>query len=360
MQELMIFQKGGLMMYGLIGLSVYAIAVVIFKVLQFRKANLFDRSFIEPALREIKQGDRVRATRVLAGINGPIARIMRVSFECVANREMSQKSKEAEIMRVGSGDLRYLESHLRGLEMTANVAPLMGLLGTVVGMINSFSKLSLSGTRVDPTILAGGIWEALLTTAGGLAVAIPALGAHYVLDGVIEKVRATMKDVTVQILSLEDEFRRNERLVAVEEARRIEAERRNREESEIVESERRARAEAEQRATEAEHYMVEMERKSRMEAEQRAREAEQRLLEAEVRLREEQIRRQQEAEAAKKKEAERWANEQKANEVKANEIKVTEHKPGEVKPGDATTAAEQAKASPPKRHLLSSKYTTGA
>ena len=74
-------------------------------------------------------------------------------------------------------------SHLRGLEMTASVAPLMGLLGTVIGMINSFSKLSMSGTRVDPTILAGGIWEALLTTAGGLAVAIPALAAHYGMLG---------------------------------------------------------------------------------------------------------------------------------------------------------------------------------
>jgi len=146
MQEVLVFQKGGLVMYGLALLSVYAVAVVIFKIIQFRKANVFDRSFIEPALREIKQGDRTRATKTLAGIRGPVARIMRVTFECVANREMSQRSKEAEILRVGSGDLRYLESHLRGLEMTASVSPLMGLLGTVIGMIMSFSKLSLSGT----------------------------------------------------------------------------------------------------------------------------------------------------------------------------------------------------------------------
>lgn len=230
MMEVVVFQKGGMVMYGLAALSVYAVAVVIFKVIQFRKANVFDHSFIEPALREIKQGDRTRATKTLAGTKGPIARIMRVTFECVANREMSQKSKEAEIMRVGSADLRYLERHLRGLEMTASVAPLMGLLGTVIGMISSFSKLSLSGTRVDPTILAGGIWEALLTTAGGLAVAIPALAAHYILDGIIEKIRATMKDVSVQILALEDEFRRNERALAIEEARRMEQQRRTQEE----------------------------------------------------------------------------------------------------------------------------------
>ncbi|MDX1975735.1 MAG: MotA/TolQ/ExbB proton channel family protein [Rickettsiales bacterium] len=238
-----ILQKGGLVMFGLAMLSVYAVAVIIFKVIQFRKANVFDRSFIDTALREIKQGDRLRATQTLANIRGPVARIMRVTFECVANRDMSSKSREAEIMRVGAADIRYLESHLRGLEMTATVAPLMGLLGTVGGMIKSFSKLSMSGSHVDPTLLATGIWEALLTTAGGLAVAIPALAAHYILDGVIERVRATMKDVSVQILALEDEFTRNEKLFAAEEAKRLETERLSQQEAkekERLEAERRA------------------------------------------------------------------------------------------------------------------------
>jgi len=232
MPEIHLFDKGGVVMHALAALSIYAVAVIIFKVVQFYKANVFDRAFIEPAMKEIKQGDRNKAFKTLSATKGPIARIMSVTFECVANREISQKSKEAEIMRVGSGEIRYLESHLRGLEMTATIAPLLGLLGTVIGMISSFSKLSISGTRVDPTMLAGGIWEALLTTAGGLVVAIPALAAHYILDGVIEKVRATMKDVSVQILALEDEFRRNERLFAVEEAKRMEQERRVREEEE--------------------------------------------------------------------------------------------------------------------------------
>ena len=228
MLDLSMLHKGGFMMFLLAAMSVYALAVIIFKIIQFKKANVFDRSFIEPALAEIKNGDRLKATLMLEKTPGPIARIMRTTFACVANREMSQKSKEAEITRVGSADIRYLESYLRSLEMVAMIAPLMGLLGTVIGMINSFSKLSLSGTRVDPTLLAGGIWEALLTTAGGLAVAIPALAAHYILDGVIEKVRATMKDVSVQILALEDEFRRNERLHAIAESKRAEEERKAR------------------------------------------------------------------------------------------------------------------------------------
>ncbi|MEZ5691401.1 MAG: MotA/TolQ/ExbB proton channel family protein [Rickettsiales bacterium] len=229
MQDIYIFSKGGFVMYAMALLSVYAVTVVIFKLIQFKRSNVFDRKFIDPVLRDIKQGDRTQATKTLETIRGPIARIMRVTFECVANREMSQKSKEAEITRVGSADISYLESHLRGLEMTAMISPLMGLLGTVLGMINSFSKLSSAGTRVDPSILAGGIWEALLTTAAGLAVAIPALAMHYVLDGIIERVRATMKDVSVQILALEDEFRRNERLLAIEQAKKAEEDRKRQE-----------------------------------------------------------------------------------------------------------------------------------
>ncbi len=233
------------MMFALIALSIYAVGVVLFKIWQFRQANVFDRKFIEPVVREIKQGDRVRALAALSRIRGPIARIMRVTFECVINRDMSSKSREAEITRIGSSDIRYLESHLRGLEMAAQIAPLMGLLGTVIGLIVSFAKLGQAGTRVDPTMLAGGIWEALLTTAGGIAVAIPALASHYILDGIIEKVRATMKDVSVQILALEDEFRRNERLRAIEEARQLEEARKETEQRLLAEQ--AAREERERR-----------------------------------------------------------------------------------------------------------------
>lgn len=225
-----IFDKGGVMMYVLVCLSIYALGVVLFKVYQFVTARIFEREFISRAILEIRRGDMAKANKILAEVPGPVARIMRTALACVANRDMSQKSKEAEIARVGSEDIRYLESHLRGLEMVANISPLVGLLGTVMGMIVSFSKLGSAGGRIDPALLAGGIWEALLTTAGGLAVAIPALAAHYVLDGMIEKVRATMKDVSVQILALEDEFKKNEKELKRKEELKREADKKAKEE----------------------------------------------------------------------------------------------------------------------------------
>ena len=79
---------------------------------------------------------------------------------------------------------KYLKSQkfLPSLEIIAQVSPLIGLLGTVIGMIDSFNELELGGSLVDPSILAGGIWTALLTTAMGLIVAIPALISHYFFD----------------------------------------------------------------------------------------------------------------------------------------------------------------------------------
>ncbi len=206
-----LIEKGGVVMVILIGVSIYALAVVFYKIYQFTSASIFNTRFIDRVMVAVKQGELTDASRQLEPVKGPVARIMRVSIDCIRNRDMSMRSRESEIGRVGSQELRYLESHMRGLEMVSTTGPLLGLLGTVMGMIAAFSKLGEAGSRVDPSMLAGGIWEALLTTVAGLAVAIPAIAAYYVIDGIIEKVRSQMKDVTVQILALEDNFLKNEK-----------------------------------------------------------------------------------------------------------------------------------------------------
>lgn len=206
-----IFVKGGWVMIPIIGLSIYALGVVLFKIYQFQNAGVMNTGFIDRVMMHVKRGELTDASTLLAREKGPVARIMRVAIECIINRDMSMKSRESEIARIGSSEMRYLESHLRGLEMTFTAAPLLGLLGTVLGMVRAFSKLSEAGSRIDPSMLAGGIWEALITTAGGLCVAVPALAAYYIIDAVIERVRATMKDVVIQILALEDMFIKNEK-----------------------------------------------------------------------------------------------------------------------------------------------------
>lgn len=206
-----IFVKGGWVMYVIVALSVYVLGINFFKAYQFITGGVFNTQFVDRVMMLIKRGELTDASGLLARENGPIARIMRVSVAGVMNREITMKSREAEIARVGSAEIRYLESHMRGLEMASSIGPLLGLLGTVIGMIAAFAKLSEAGTRVDPSQLAGGIWQALITTVGGLVVAVPAMASYYLIDSLIERVRATMRDVTVQILALEDNYIRNER-----------------------------------------------------------------------------------------------------------------------------------------------------
>jgi len=110
----------------------------------------------------------------------------------LAGAEASRAAKAA-LSRAGSG--------LRALEVIATVAPLLGLFGTVLGMIAAFQALQQTGARADPAALAGGIWEALLTTAAGMALAIPASIALAWFEGVIEGLRQDMEDMVTRVLT---------------------------------------------------------------------------------------------------------------------------------------------------------------
>jgi biopolymer transport protein ExbB len=244
-----LLSKGGIIVAILMVISIYALTIILLKIKQFSSARVFQDTLVQQAMSHVNEGDYKQAVRILQGSQGALARVVLAAITCVMDRNMSQKNREAEVARVGTLQLRYLDSHLRGLEMVAQVSPLLGLLGTVMGMVTVFSDLENAGSRVDPSMLAGGIWEALLTTVAGLVVAIPALGAHYVLDSYIEKVRGNMKDISTQILNLEDHFKRSERELARKEAEKRALEERERLERMQREAEERAQAAAEAAGT---------------------------------------------------------------------------------------------------------------
>lgn len=203
--------KGGAVMMVLVLVSIYALGVIGYKLYQFYVSGVWRRGFVDPVMQHVRKGELADAEKLLEPHNTPVSRVMKVAISCIANRKMSLKTREAEIARVGTQEVRQLEKHLRGLELVASTGPLLGLLGTVMGMVTAFARLAAAGSQIDPSLLAEGIWEALITTVGGLVIAIPALTAYYILDGVIENVRALMRDTTVQILALEDEYIRNEK-----------------------------------------------------------------------------------------------------------------------------------------------------
>jgi len=103
------------------------------------------------------------------------------------------------ITRIARRDLAEARRGLGALDLIAVIAPLMGLLGTVLGMIVAFQTLQEAGARADPAALAGGIWEALLTTAAGMGVAIPAALAEGWFEGAISRAEAEMEDLATRI-----------------------------------------------------------------------------------------------------------------------------------------------------------------
>lgn len=195
-----LLEDGGPVMYVLLGLSVLATTIILMKLFQFFRSGLFRMDFIEESLSALHTEGPSEALYVLKKQNNPVAQVMQCALRCGVDPEMSAKDVDAEVSRVGSAQIRNLESWLRGLSSIAHLSPLLGLLGTVIGMISAFMQLEAAGSRVDPSLLSGGIWVALLTTAFGLTVAIPAMAAFHYLEGEVDKARAAMHDACVRIL----------------------------------------------------------------------------------------------------------------------------------------------------------------
>lgn len=192
-------------MVPIFAMSFYTIYVVALKIMQFRSSKALETAFIAEAITEMKIDNWKNAEQKLEKQTSPVAAVMLKALKLVRYKDLPKSRVEPEIERVGTAELNNLKTNLRALEVIAAIAPLLGLLGTVMGMVKAFGKLAENTNRVDPSILAGGIWEALITTVAGLLVAIPAFAAYYYFSGQVDKVRVLMKDATTQILNLEKE-----------------------------------------------------------------------------------------------------------------------------------------------------------
>jgi biopolymer transport protein ExbB len=117
------------------------------------------------------------------------------------SRQAAEASLKEELERYALGRLHELRAFLRPLEVIATLSPLLGLLGTVLGMIVAFQQMEAAGRQVDPTVLSGGIWQALLTTAVGLAVAIPVVAVHSWLERKTDRVAHHMNDAVTRVFT---------------------------------------------------------------------------------------------------------------------------------------------------------------
>ena len=193
--------KGGVVIWALLAFSLLGLAIVLLKLYQFARLRIWRRAWIDEAVQAIRRGEPASALAVTRRNPGPFGRVLAIAIEEHQREDLSDEALREEVQRAGDAELGSLESYLRGLEVISSLAPLLGLLGTVLGMIRAFMRLEEAGTRVDPSLLSGGIWEALLTTAVGLAVAIPATAALAWLDSQVDGVRRTLADAVTRVLT---------------------------------------------------------------------------------------------------------------------------------------------------------------
>jgi len=176
---------GGPVVYVLMIMSLISLTVIVIKLIRFNGV-LSGRKRIEAALGQVQARQNDMAMQELKG-RSPAERVMAYAVAGVQNR-IPQNVLEYEVERRGNAEVEILNRGIRVLEIIALVSPLLGLLGTVLGMIQSFQELEMAEGAANASVLAGGIWQALLTTAVGLVVAIPAAIGASMFSATVERV----------------------------------------------------------------------------------------------------------------------------------------------------------------------------
>jgi biopolymer transport protein ExbB len=171
-QLISLFSDGGLMMYPLVLCSLLGVGVIIAKAITLYTAHKDTRRVLAEVGELARAGKIDAAYDVAASVPGPTAAILLAGLRRIRQKEVRDGEVEQAVSTTGTMELGFLERGLVVLATVANVAPLMGFLGTVAGMILAFGAIEAAGD-VDPTLVAGGIKVALLTTAAGLIIAIP-------------------------------------------------------------------------------------------------------------------------------------------------------------------------------------------
>ena len=190
-------EKGGIIFSILLILSAVGITLITYKFIEINFFNDLDLQSFEQDLNDTSNiGDFKQLIDLKPNSDKKIFLIETLN---IIEANTSKVLKDQEIQTLLQKKYIRSQKFLPSLEIIAQVSPLIGLLGTVIGMIDSFNELELGGSLVDPSILDGGIWTALLTTAMGLIVAIPALISHYFFD---KKITNTVQSSSVFLTKL--------------------------------------------------------------------------------------------------------------------------------------------------------------
>jgi biopolymer transport protein ExbB len=191
---------GGPVVWVLLLMSVAAASIIVLKLWQFVTLKPEDQGNLGEALSLWRRGDNQTAIERL-DTKVFISSVVGFAMQSLNEGNAKEEVLKEELDRIAILKLNDLRSLLPALETIGTLSPLLGLLGTVLGMINAFQAMEAAGTQVDPSVLSGGIWQALITTALGLGVAIPALIAHSWMERKVQRVATQFNDSLTQLFT---------------------------------------------------------------------------------------------------------------------------------------------------------------
>ena len=193
---------GGFIIAVLLILSAISLALIVVKIVQLLPARA-GATAREAALAQWAQGQKEPAASAVASGKSPADRVMAYAMKSL-NGGFKGPALQTELLRRGNEEFARMNSGIRILELIAMISPLLGLLGTVMGMIQSFQSLEMAAGAANASVLAGGIWQALLTTAVGLLVAIPAAVGATLLSARAESAAQMIENSVGRLMLVEE------------------------------------------------------------------------------------------------------------------------------------------------------------
>ncbi len=191
-----LFDKGGPFMWPLLLMLFFGLVVAFERFYTLSKAQINTKDFFTQVQEALKQGGPEAAAEVCSNTRGPVASVLHAGL---LRLDRGLDHVEKAIGESGAVEMAFLEKGMVWLSTVANIAPLLGFLGTVSGMIGAFESIAAAGD-VEPSIVASGIFEALITTAAGLVIAIPIQAFHNYFVSKIDKIIIDMQESSTQFV----------------------------------------------------------------------------------------------------------------------------------------------------------------
>ena len=194
-----ILSEGGVIIWVIVAASAVALAVFFERLLQFHRDQINSTQFLNGVRNVLKRDNIVEALAICNATPGPVPRLVKTA---ILNREKGREAVREALEDAGSWEVPRLEEKLNLLATIAQIAPLLGLLGTVLGFITVFREVDYLGLNAHVAQLSRGIWQALICTAAGLAVSIPSYAGYNYLVGRVNNIVLDMEQVSSEILNI--------------------------------------------------------------------------------------------------------------------------------------------------------------